>query len=134
VVGPARQHPLELILLRQFAAHLSTPVALFDRDRRLIFLNRAAETALGVDFAALGELSLEQALAIAQPTDDEGAPMTAETVPVGRTLCGGRPALGTVSIRDRHGRVHRLGTTTVPVQGPGGVLFGAMAIFWASPG
>ena len=38
MVGPVRQHPVELILLRQVAARLTTPVALFDRDGRLIYL------------------------------------------------------------------------------------------------
>ena len=130
MVGSTRQHPVELILLRQLVARLSTPVALFDMDGRLIYLNPAAEAVFGVDFAAIGELSLEQALAIAQPTDVHGDPMTPDTVPVGKTLGEGRPELRTVSIRDLQGRVHRLGTTTVPIQGHGRALLGAMSVFW----
>jgi PAS domain-containing protein len=130
MVGPARQHPVELILLRQFAARLTTPVALFDMDGRLIYLNPAAEVVFGVDFADIGELSLEQALFIAQPTDLQGAPMTADTVPVGKALDDGRPEVGTVSIHDPHGRLHCLATTTVPVQGQAGAVFGAMSLFW----
>jgi len=130
VVGSARQHPLELILLRQFAACLRTPAALFDEDGRLIYLNPVAEAVFGVDFASIGELSMEQALAIAQPTDDHGAPMDPSTVPVGKALDEGRPELGTFSIRDPHGRTHHLGTTTIPVQGQGRTLIGAMSIFW----
>jgi PAS domain-containing protein len=130
MVAPARQHPVELILLRQLAARLTTPVALFDMDGRLIYLNPAAEALFGVDFACIGELSLDQALAIAQPTDVFGAAMDPRTVPVGKALGEGRYEVGTVSIRDPHGRHHRLGTTTIPVQGQGGATFGAMSIFW----
>jgi PAS domain-containing protein len=130
VVGSARHYPLELILLRQFAACLTTPVALFDMDRRLIYLNPAAEAVFGVDFADLGELSLKEALAIAQPKDVHGARLTPDTVPVGIALGQGRPEAGTVSIRDPRGRLHRLGTTTIPVRGYGGAFFGAMSIFW----
>ena len=130
MVEVARQHPLELILLRQFAARLRTPAALFDRRGRLIYLNPAAEAMFGVDFAGLGELSLEQALSIAQPTDVDGDPMNPLTVPVGKALGEGRPEMGTVSIRDTHGRLHRLRTTTIPVQGQGKALFGAMSVFW----
>jgi PAS domain-containing protein len=126
----AKQYPIELILLRQFAARLSTPAALFDRHGRMIYLNPAAEAAFGVDFACLGELSLEQVLAIAQPADLHGAPMHPLTVPVVKALGEGRPETGTVSIHDTHGRLHRLRTTTIPVQGPGKALFGAMSIFW----
>jgi hypothetical protein len=130
VVGSAHHYPLELILLRQFAACLTTPVALFDMGRRLIYLNPAAEAVFGVDFADLGELSLEEALAIAQPKDVHDAPMTPDTVPVGIALGQGRPEGGTFSIRDPRGCLHRVGTTTIPVQGYGGAFFGAMSIFW----
>jgi hypothetical protein len=130
VVGSVRHYPLELILLRQFAARLTTPVALFDMDGWLIYLNPAAEAVFGVDFADLGELSLEQALAIAQPKDVHGAPMTPDTVPVGIALGQGRPEARTVSIRDPRGRLHRLGTTTIPVQSYGGAFVGVMSIFW----
>jgi PAS domain-containing protein len=133
MVGPARQHPVELILLRQVAARLTTPVALFDMDGRLIYLNPAAEVAFGIAFADIGELSLDQVLAIAQPTDVHGAPMTPDTVPVGKTLGEGRPELGTVLIRDLQGRLHRLGTTTIPVQGQAGAVLGAMSLFWEAP-
>src|SRR5207302_42628 len=94
MLGAGRQHPVELILLRQVAARLGTPVSLFDMQGRLIYLNPAAEVLFGVEFACIGELSLEEALAIAQPTDVHGAPMTPETVPVGRAVGEGRPALG----------------------------------------
>src|SRR5918912_119926 len=107
VVESARCYPLELILLRQFAACLTTPVGLFDIDGRLIYLNPAAEAAFGVDFANLGELSLADALAIAQPEDVHGTPMTPDTVPVGIALGQGRPGGGTFSIRDLCGRLHR---------------------------
>ena len=56
--------------------------------------------------------------------------MTADTVAVCKTLGDGRPELGTVSVRDPRGRLHRLGTTTVPVQGHGAALLGAMSLFW----
>jgi PAS domain-containing protein len=130
MVRPARQHPVELILLRQLAARLTTPVALFDSDGRLIYVNAAAETVFGVDFAAIGELSLEQVFAIAQPTDVNGGVMTPDTAPVTKTLKEGRPAVGTVSVRDPHGGLHRLTTMTVPVQGHRAAIFGAMSLFW----
>jgi PAS domain-containing protein len=132
MAGPGRQHPIELILLRQLAARLTTPIALFDRDGRLIYINPAAEVAFGVDFAAMGEVPLERAFAIARPTDDHGAPMTPDTAPVGKALGEGRPEVGTVSIRDPQGRFHRLRTMTIPIQGQGGALFGAMSLFWTS--
>ena len=117
-------------MLRQFATCLTTPVALFDMDRRLIYLNPAAEAVFGVDFVDLGELSLEEALAIAQPKDVNGASMTPDTIPVGIALGQGRPERGTFSVRDPCGRLHWVGTTTIPVQGYGGAFLGAMSIFW----
>jgi hypothetical protein len=129
MTGLARHRPVELILLRQFAARLTTSAALFDTDGGPIDLNSAAEAAFGVDFAPIGELPLQDAL-IAQPTDVHGILLGPNTVPVGKTLGAGRPELGTISIQDFGGRSHRLGTTTIPVRGLGGVLYGAMSLFW----
>jgi PAS domain S-box-containing protein len=114
--------------LRQLAARLTTPVALFDVDGLLIYLNPAAEVLFGVDFARLGVLSLEQALAIARPKDLNGDAVTVDSVR--RTVGEGRPHVTTVSIRDPHGRIHHLESTTVPVRGQGGTLFGAMSLIW----
>jgi hypothetical protein len=84
----------------------------------------------GVDFASIGELTLDQVMAIAQPTDLQGAPLTPDTLPVGKSLGEGKPELRTISIRDLDGHLHLLGTTTIPVHGLGGSLYGAMSLFW----
>jgi len=112
------QYPVELILLREFAARLAMPVAVFDLEGRLVYLNPATEALFGVDFASLGELSLADALAIAQRTDADGAPIPADLIPVGVTLGHGEPLQASSSIRDPMGRHHRL-ATTIPLQGQG---------------
>lgn len=116
--------------MRQFASRINIAIALFDPCGRLIYLNPAAEETFGVEFARLEGHSLEQLLAMAQPTDVNGTRLDAQTAPVGHTLAGGGYEMRTVSVRDARGRERRLETLTIPVQGQGGNVFGVMSIIW----
>jgi len=52
--------PIELILLRQLAGRLPLPVAIVNAEGRLVFVNEAAERLLGLDFAALGQVTVSR--------------------------------------------------------------------------
>ena len=90
--------PLELILARQWAALLSTPVMLFDMEGSLIFFNEAAGLLLGRKYEA-------------------GRVIGATDSPVATAIRSGSPVMRTVTVRAMDG-VRRKATVTVfPVHG-----------------
>ena len=54
-----KQKNLVLILAREFASTLATPVFVADADGNLVFYNEPAEIVLGQPFAEAGEMSAE---------------------------------------------------------------------------
>jgi PAS domain-containing protein len=130
VAGPSHQRPIELILLRELARRLSTPVTLYDADGRLAYLNPAAEALFAVDFEELGEISLAEAVAIIRPTDANGAPIPAEHMPIGIALGQHQARQANMWVHDQNGTAHRVANTSIPLQGQGGEALGAMSIWW----
>ena len=53
-------HPLELILMRELAGHLSTPIFVVDPNGDLLFYNEPAETLLGSRFDETGMMPFKQ--------------------------------------------------------------------------
>jgi FOG: PAS/PAC domain len=130
-VGLRSQKPIELILLRQLAAHLSLPVFLIDTQGTLIFRNVAAEALFGIRPGELPDELPVQAIAEEfKPTDLEGAPIPPDQVPILWALQHQLPRRAGMQFRDRAGTLHRITTAAFPLEGQGGALLGAMAIFW----
>ena len=55
-----RSKHLVLILAREFASNLATPMLIVDGEGMLVFFNEAAEEVLGGTFAELGEMSIDE--------------------------------------------------------------------------
>jgi PAS domain-containing protein len=109
---------------------MSTPITLYDANGRLAYLNRAAEALFAVDFEELGEISLDEAVAIIRPTDAQGTPITAAQMPMGIALGQYRAQQANMWVHDRRGVAHWVANTSIPLRGQGGHDLGAMSIFW----
>lgn len=72
------QKSTELILFRQLATYLNTPIAIVDREGTLVFFNEAAEQILGLQYAESGELTAQEWGTIFSAQDGEGAQIPAE--------------------------------------------------------
>lgn len=72
------QKSTELILLRQLATYLNTPIAIVDAEGNLVFFNEAAESILGLKFRDTGEMTAETWGTIFSPQDAEGVPIPAD--------------------------------------------------------
>ena len=124
------QHDVELILMRQVASYLATPVFLVNPKGDLLFYNEAAEEILGQRYDETGELPIEQWGTMFTPRDADGALIPADDLPLVRALRTCRPAHGRFFITGTD-RVHReISVTAFPLIGPHDKCIGAVAIFW----
>lgn len=128
-----RQHELELIVLRQAASYLATPVFLVDTDGALLFYNEPAETLLGRRYEEAGEMSAAEWGAIFTPTDDDGTLIPREHLPLSVTIAERRPATGPMCITGLDGVHRRIEVIALPLVGQSGRHLGSAAVFWETP-
>jgi hypothetical protein len=127
------QQPVEMILLKQVAGYLATPMFLVDALGTLLFYNEPAETILGHRYEETGPMPLEEWGTMFAPTDSLGRPVPPEDLPLVRALTERAPSQGSLFIRGLDGIDRHLNVTAVPLEGPGGTDLGALAIFWVLP-
>ena len=126
----ATQHPIEIILARQWAASMSHAMWITDAGGNLIFYNEPAETVLGVRFDEAGEMPAAELAERFETTALDGSPIPAEDLPLLRALTDWIPAHGPLRIKgyDQIWRV--IEVTAVPIVGEGDRRLGAIAMFW----
>jgi hypothetical protein len=105
--------PLELILARQWAALLSTPVMLFDLEGSLIFFNEAAGLLLGRKYDETGSMVGPEWQAAFPMEDDAGRVIGATDSPIATAIRSGSP----VTVRAMDGVRRRATVTVFPVHG-----------------
>ena len=123
--------PIEVVLLRQVAGYLATPLFLVDEDGTLEYYNEPAELLLGHRYEETGQMPLEEWGKTFAPTDSLGRAMPPGDLPLARALTERTPSQGSFFIRGLDGISRHLSVTAVPLEGPGGTDLGALAIVWA---
>jgi len=127
-----RQEPIELILLRQLAEHLSIPIWVIDADGDMLFFNEAAESMLGIRADDVDQMPFAEWTTAFAPRDAAGNPESPESLPPVIALRQGRPAHSTLQITTRDGVSRRIGVTAFPLTGGHGETLGSVAMFWES--
>jgi len=125
-----QQQEIEIILARQLASYLATPVFLVARDGTLLFYNEAAETILGRRFTETGALSMEEWSAAWTPTDAAGSPLPSDSIPLVIALRDRCPATADFWITGHDGVRRHIDAHAFPLVGIAGSLVGAVALFW----
>ena len=123
-------YEVELILLKQVASYLATPIFLVDLMGTLLYYNEPAEVLLGKRYDETGEMPLDEWGTIWSPTDRDGVPLPPEEVPLAIAVLYHRPAFGEVSITGLDGVRRDLSITAFPLVGQNDRHLGAIAIFW----
>jgi PAS domain-containing protein len=123
-------HPVEVILMRELASHLATPIFLCDPNGDLLFYNEPAEQLLCSRFDETGPMPYEQWATMFKPADEDGAPIPPEDLPLAIAVQRERPALGTMWVRSLDGGRHHLEVAAIPLRGQWGEHLGAAAVFW----
>lgn len=124
------QKEIELILMRQLASYLTTPIFVVDPEGTLLFYNEPAEALLGVQFDEAGEMPAGKLSTIFNTTDDEGRPIPPDAGPLVLALKKQRPQRRALWIMGLDGVRRKIEVITFPLIGQGDRLLGAAAIFW----
>src|SRR4051794_35991756 len=86
------QKEVEVILARQLASSLATPIFLVDTQGTLVFYNEPAEVILGRRYDETGEMPASEWSTLFTPVDEKGRPVPPEGLPLMIALQEGRPA------------------------------------------
>jgi PAS domain-containing protein len=124
------QLEIELILFRQAASYLATPIFLVDLEGNLLFYNEPAESILGLRYEESGELPLSEWATVFVPIDEEGNELPPDGLPLVITVRERRPALGSFWITGLDGVKRHLTVTALPLFGHGDRDLGSVAFFW----
>src|SRR5436190_20829549 len=83
---------IEIILIRQLASSLTTPLMIFDPHGTLLFYNEPAEPILGRRFEETGRIVVSELHDIFFATDEQGNRLPSEAMPSHIVLAECRPA------------------------------------------
>lgn len=121
---------LQLILARELAANLATPMFLIDEEGMLVYFNEAAELMLGRTFADVGPMTADEFGARLQLSDLDGTPMRRRDSPAGVAFIQGKPSHRTVFATSFDGTRIRVEATAYPLFGKVGEMHGVLTVFW----
>ncbi len=131
--APGSPRSLPLILARELASHLATPMFLLDAGGMLVFFNDAAALLLGKSFAEVGEMPSGEFGAALQMTTIDGTPVRRRDSPAGIAFYQRQPAHRTVMATGFSGERRTYEATAYPLLGAQGEMYGVLSVFWESP-
>jgi hypothetical protein len=126
-----RQKDLLLILAREFASKLATPMVVLESDGTLVYFNEPAEEVLGRRFAEAGETPPEELPVLYRMEDLDGNALTYGATPTSIALLERRPAHKTFRLTGLDGVRRQVSVTAFPLFASSDALVGAVGIFWA---
>jgi len=133
MAGPGGSTPrLPLILARELASNLATPVFLMDERGMLVYWNDAAELLIGRSLAEVGELSGAEFGEILQLRDVDGSPLRRRDTPTAIAFTDQRAAHRAYRATGYDGAEHALEVTAFPLFGEGHQMHGVVTVFWPS--
>jgi len=128
-----RGRGIELILMRQLASCLATPMMLSDARGELLFLNEPAEELLGFcvgDASPASVHALAERLVVRNP---EGQLLPPDDLPSRLATLTGHPVQRRLRIRGSDGLDRWLEATAFPLVSPVGENVGIVSILWEAP-
>lgn len=127
-MSPAKS--IQIILARQLASCVATPILLVDPEGTLIYYNEAAEAIFNQRYDETGEQPAAEWMSRLAALDDDRNPIPPEERPMMRVLATRFPVSQTQWIRRSDGEWRHLRITAFPLIGEKDALLGAMSIFW----
>lgn len=124
------QHPIEMILLKQWASLIAVPVWITDADGRLVYYNEPTEEIIGVRFEDAGEMSAEQVAEVFVICDLDGAPLAADDRPLMIALTKQMSAHRRIRFLRADKEWREIAFTAIPIIGEGNRHLGAMVTMW----
>jgi PAS domain-containing protein len=122
--------PLTLILARELASNLATPMTLIDVRGMLVFYNDAAALLIGKSFAEMGEIPAEEFGAVLQFRTPDGDPLRRRDTPSGIAFFEHRPSHQTIAATGYDGVERLVHATAYPLFGTNSEMHGVVSVFW----
>ncbi len=122
--------PLPLILARELASNLATPMFLLDARGVLVYYNDAAALLIGKAYGDVGEMPAEEFGAILNLKTPDGEPLRRRDTPAGIAFFERRPAHKTVAATGFDGVQRLVHATAYPLLGTEAEMHGVVSVFW----
>lgn len=119
-----------MILVRDLASKLATPMFLADAEGKIVFYNEAAERILGRRFSERFTVSPGDWIELLQPSDAEGRRLGLDETPLGAALTERRPDHKRVRIQGLDGVARTVSATGIPLLTSAENFVGLLAVFW----
>jgi PAS domain-containing protein len=123
------QKDIELILLRQWATHMQTPIWIAGTAGELLFYNEPAELLLGRRFDEAGEMSLDHLPTLFDIRTEDGGEFDPQRLALGIALRERRPASDRIRFTAMDGVARLIEVTAVPIIAQGNRHLGAIVFF-----
>jgi PAS domain-containing protein len=128
------QQEVEVILMRQLASYLTTPILLVDAKGDLVFFNEAAEPIIGCRFDEAGAIRRGDPRsgwsATFEPTDENGSLIPRDEQVLSIATDKREPAHRRFWIRGLDGIPRNIEGLAFPLEGQSSRMLGAVLIFW----
>ena len=124
-----RQRNVALILARELAVNLSTPMWIWDEQGELVYYNEHVQEILGGRNTDVGVGRLDELPQFA-PEDLDGKPIDVDDLPSAVAIKQHRPAHRDLRIVGLDGVKRTLSVTAFPLFARGGGFVGAVSVFW----
>jgi PAS domain-containing protein len=121
---------LPLILARELAANLATPMFLIDAEGILVFFNEAAEVMLGRRYGEVGAITALEFGTMLDMAYLDGTPMRRRDSPAGVAFYDRKPCHRALLATTLDGARDQFEVTAYPLFGQIGDMHGVMAVFW----
>ena len=121
---------LPLILSRELAANLSTPMLLIDASGTLAFCNEAAELMLGRTLSDLGTMTANEFGTMLDFRGLDGEPLRRRDTPPGRAFLQREPAHQRLLVTALDGTPREVEVTAYPLFGRDQEMHGVLTVFW----
>lgn len=129
-MAPSRQKHLVLILAREVAANLATPMLIADDRGQVVYYNEAAAGVIGKTFAETGEVPLDEFVESFSPRTFDSEPVARDRRPTRIAMDQRRAAHERVRINSRDGVEREVAVTAFPLFAHADDFVGVVAIFW----
>lgn len=124
-----RQRNVALILARELAVNLVTPILVWDEEGTLVYFNEPAQAIIGRAYHDMSDLRVEE-LRQFQPEDLDGNPIELSDMASSVALASKQPAHRMIRITGLDGVRRTIEVTAYPLLTRGNEFAGAVAIFW----
>jgi PAS domain-containing protein len=121
---------LPLILARELAANLATPMFLIDAEGILVYFNEAAELLLGKSYGEVGGITALEFGAMLELGNVDGTPMRRRDSPAGVAFYEREPSHRTLLATTLEGARQPFEVTAYPLFGHVDEMHGVLTVFW----